>query len=131
MTDEANSDAQDADAPDAEAPGAEVEDALTPPQQCVRMSEVRAGIDHLDRQLVQLIAQRTRYIEAAGRIKTDIDEVRLEWRIEEVVAKVLRAAAAADLPASIAEPVWRELVDRSIAHEMEVWRAVRSAKKGD
>ncbi|MHA7872936.1 MAG: chorismate mutase, partial [Hyphococcus sp.] len=33
------------------------------------MAEVRAEIDRLDRVLVALLAERQRYIEAAGRIK--------------------------------------------------------------
>ena len=100
-------------------------DVVTTAEDCRRMEEVRVEIDRLDRELVALIAERTRYIEAAARIKGDIDEVRLEWRIEDVVAKVLAETENAGLPASIAEPVWRELIDRSIDHEFAVWRAIR------
>jgi len=107
-------------------PGARA--GLTPPEACDGMAEVRAGIDAIDRELVALIAERTRYIEAAGRIKDEISDVRLEWRIEEVVAKVLAAANAHDAPASIVEPVWRELIDRSIAHEFAVWRRVHGGE---
>ncbi|MBI1392344.1 MAG: chorismate mutase [Alphaproteobacteria bacterium] len=95
-------------------------------EDCREMSEVRAEIDRLDRIVVALLAERTRYIEAAGRIKGRVDDVRLEWRIEEVVSKVLAAAAREDLPPDIAEPVWRLLIDRSIAHEFDVWRALRA-----
>lgn len=95
------------------------------PEDCRRMEDVRIEIDRLDRILVELIAERTRYIEAAGRIKEAAEDVRLEWRIEDVVSKVIASAEDADLPAAIAEPVWRLLIDRSIAHEFEVWRAVR------
>ncbi len=99
-------------------------------EDCRRMEEVRAEIDRLDRILVHLVAERTRYIEAAGRIKQDVDAVRLEWRIEDVVEKVLEASEKTGLPSSIAEPVWRLLIDRSIAHEFDVWRAVRG-EEGD
>lgn len=91
------------------------------PEDCKEMSEVRAGIDALDRQLVRLLAHRQRFIEAAGRIKPTRDDVRVPWRIEEVVAKVLAEAERAGLSPAIAEPVWRELIERSIAHEHEVW----------
>jgi isochorismate pyruvate lyase len=92
------------------------------PDTCETMDHVRAEIDRLDRELVALIAERTKYIEAAARIKDDFDEVRLEWRIEEVVSKVLKTAEMLGLPARIAEPVWRELIDRSIEHEKTEWR---------
>ena len=71
--------------------------------------------------MVKLIAERQGYIEAAGRIKPSSDEVRLEWRIEDVVAKVLAEADKQGLSKRIAEPVWRELIDKCIAHEHEIW----------
>ena len=85
------------------------------------MAEVREEIDRLDRILVKLIAERQGYIEAAGRIKPRRDEVRLPWRIEDVVAKVLAEADKQGLSKRIAEPVWREMIDRCIEHEHEIW----------
>ena len=35
-------------------------DAPVPPAQCTTMKEVREGVDYLDRQLVALIAERSR-----------------------------------------------------------------------
>ncbi len=95
--------------------------AQTPPEDCVAMEEVRAEIDRLDRILVALMAERQRYIEAAGRIKPRAQDVRLPWRIEDVVAKVLAEAEQQGLSRRIAEPVWRQLVDRCIDHEQDVW----------
>jgi len=95
------------------------------------MDEVRDAIDCIDRKLVALIAERVGYIEAAGRIKACADEVRLAWRIEDVVAKVLAEAGKRGLSKRIAEPVWRELIDRCIAHEHEIWASAhqRAVKK--
>lgn len=101
------------------------EASIVPSKQCLTMADVRAGIDELDRQLVHLIALRQGYIEAAARIKERHDEVRLEWRIEEVVTKVLASAEREGLSKRIAEPVWRELIDRSIDHEFETWEKIR------
>ncbi|GAB4521390.1 MAG: chorismate mutase [Amphiplicatus sp.] len=93
----------------------------TRPEDCAAMAEVRDEIDRIDRLLVRLIAERQRYIEAAARIKDRRDEVRLEWRIEDVVSKVLAAAEREGLSKRIAEPVWRLLIDRCIEHEHEKW----------
>ena len=95
------------------------------PEDCRTMAEVREGVDALDRQLVALIAKRARYMEAAARIKPSRDVVRDEWRIEDVVSKVKAEAEKAGLSVSIADPVWRELVERSIAYEFEVWDRTR------
>lgn len=89
---------------------------------CVAMDEVRAEIDRIDRELVTLMAERQGYIEAAARIKNEERDIRVEWRIDDVIAKVLAAAKAAGLSPGIAEPVWREMIERSIAHEYECWR---------
>lgn len=99
----------------------------TLPEDCTAMEEVRAEIDRLDRILVGLLAERQRYIEAAGRIKPRADEVRLPWRIEDVVAKVLAEADKQGLSKRIAEPVWRQLIDCCIDHEHEIWALEHSS----
>jgi len=95
--------------------------ALVSPTGCQSMDEVRYEIDRLDRILVRLLAERQLYIEAAGRIKTKKNTVRLAWRIEDVVAKVLMSAEREGLSKRIAEPVWRELIEKCIEHEHFCW----------
>jgi len=46
--------------------------------------------------------------------------------LEDVVAKVLAAAGPAGLSPAIAEPVWRTLIDRCIAHEFEAFDRTRA-----
>lgn len=94
-----------------------------PASDCQSMDEVRREIDRLDKALVALLAERQTYIERAGMIKAHRAAVRDEQRIEDVIAKVLNAARQAGLSPSIAEPVWRELIERSIAHEFAVFEA--------
>lgn len=95
------------------------------PGDCTTMSEVRQGVDALDRLLVAVLAERQRYMDAAARIKSDRSAVRDNARIEDVVAKVKAAARDAGLSEAIAEPVWRTLIERCIAHEFGVWDALR------
>ncbi len=91
------------------------------------MAEVRAGVDALDRALVALVAERQRYMVAAARIKPDRSAVRDEPRIGAVLDNVRDAAEAEGLSLGIAEPVWRLLIERCIAHEYEVFDAMRTA----
>ncbi|MBS0363335.1 MAG: chorismate mutase [Proteobacteria bacterium] len=95
------------------------------PADCTTMTEVRVGVDALDRLLVAVLAERQRYMDAAARIKTDRAAVRDTARIEDVVAKVKAAARAAGLSEDIAEPVWRTLIEACIAHEFGVWDQLR------
>lgn len=96
-----------------------------PPEACQTMAEVREGVDALDRELVALVARRARYMEAAARIKPSRDVVRDDWRVEDVVSKVKAEAGRVGLSTDIAEPVWRELIERSIAYEFEIWDRTR------
>jgi isochorismate pyruvate lyase len=96
------------------------------PESCVTMAEVRQGVDALDRALVTLLAERQRYMDAAARIKQARSAVRDEARIEDVVAKVKAEARRQGLSEEIAEPVWRLLIERCIAHEFEVWDRLRT-----
>ncbi len=100
-------------------------DPRTAPEDCASMAEVRQGVDALDRALVLLLAERQRYMDAAARIKPDRSVVHDDARIEDVVSKVLAAAGPAGLSPAIAEPVWRTLIDRCIAHEFETFDRTR------
>ncbi|MGB3811573.1 MAG: chorismate mutase [Parvibaculum sp.] len=90
---------------------------------CHTMQEVRREIDRIDRALVKLLAERLTYIEQAGVIKGDRNTVRDEDRIEDVVEKVVREGEAQGLPRSMAEPLWRMLIEKSIDHEFTVFDA--------
>ena len=100
-------------------------DPRVDPAECQSMTEVRQGVDALDRALVALLAERQRYMDAAARIKPNRDAVFDQARIDDVVAKVLKAAGPAGLSPDIAEPVWRLLIDRCIAHEFAKYDATR------
>lgn len=107
----------------------DAESAETAALDCESMAQVRAEIDRIDRLLVQLMAERQGYIEAAARIKDHVSEVRLEWRIDDVISKVLIAAGREGLSPEIAEPVWRVLIDRCIAHEFKCWHGSRQREE--
>lgn len=98
------------------------------PDDCQTMTEVRDGVDVLDRELVRLLVTRQGYMHAAARIKPNRDAVYDAERIEDVVAKVLVEARAQGLSPEIAEPVWRKLIERCIAHEFARWDATREKK---
>lgn len=95
--------------------------APKPAKDCADMAQLRAAIDDLDQRLVALLAVRQTYMDRAAQLKQTRAAVRDEARIEDVVAKVLAEAARAGLSPAIAEPVWRTLIERSIAHEFEAF----------
>ncbi|HEX8365054.1 MAG TPA: chorismate mutase [Allosphingosinicella sp.] len=96
------------------------------PHRCRTMAEVRAGVDALDAEIVALLGQRFRYMEAAARIKPDRAAVRDEDRKADVLAKVAGHAEAADVPAAVAAELYERLIEASIAYEFERYDALRS-----
>ena len=96
------------------------------PEQCVTMSEVRAGIDDIDRRVVELIARRFRFMDAAARIKPDRNAVRDEVRKAEVLAKVDKAAADAGVDRSLMARIYEELIEGSIAYEFVEFDRLRA-----
>ena len=98
-------------------------DERVPPADCLTMAEVRHGVDRLDEEIVALLAERFRYMEAAARIKPTRAAVRDEARKAQVIANVRAAAAAAGVPEGLAAELWERLVEGSIAYELEHWDA--------
>lgn len=88
------------------------------PENCETMVHIRAEIDALDEQLVQLFARRAGYIDRAAEIKATVDlPARITPRVEEVVGNVRRHALSYGLPPDLVEKLWRRLIDWSIARE--------------
>lgn len=100
-------------------------DNMLPPDACTTMAQVRGGVDALDRQLVALLATRFGYMRAAARIKTDRGQVRDEGRKAQVIAQACAAAEALGLPGDVIATLWEELVEASIAYELQHWDARR------
>lgn len=91
------------------------------PLPCPEMAPIRARIDELDKKIVTLLAERQKCVESAGRVKPSRDTVVDQARIEEVIALVTAEAQRTGLSTTIAEKVWRTLIELSIQHEYEVF----------
>ena len=89
------------------------------PADCTTMTEVRAGVDDVDRRLVELLKRRFGYMDAAARIKPDREAVRDEWRKADVLAKVDSAAAELGVDRNLMARIYEDLIETSIAHEMD------------
>lgn len=88
------------------------------PSQCKSMADVRAEIDRIDARIVALLAERAGYIDRAAELKPVLGlPARIDDRVEEVVAKVRARAMAEALDPDLAEALWRQLIDWSIARE--------------
>ncbi|HEX9963535.1 MAG TPA: chorismate mutase [Allosphingosinicella sp.] len=95
------------------------------PRACATMAEVRHGVDRLDEEIVGLIGERFRYMDAAARIKPDRDAVRDDGRKAQVLANVARLALEHDVPSEAAAELYERLVEASIAYELDRFDSTR------
>ncbi|HTK58060.1 MAG TPA: chorismate mutase [Sphingomicrobium sp.] len=100
-------------------------DKILDPDDCTTMTEVRAGVDDVDRRIVTLLRRRFGYMDAAARIKPDRSAVRDEWRKADVLAKVDASAADLGVDRQLAARLYEDLIETSIAHELEVFDRTR------
>jgi isochorismate pyruvate lyase len=98
---------------------------ILPGPDCTTMTEVRAGVDALDRELVALLARRFAYMDAAARIKPGRGAVRDEARKAEVIANARAAAVAMGVLEDVVADLWERLVEASIGYELDRFDATR------
>ena len=98
---------------------------LLDPADCSTMTEVREGVDDVDRRLVALLARRFGYMDAAARIKPDRAAVRDEWRKADVKAKVDGEAERVGVDRALCARLYEDLIETSIAHEFERFDTLR------
>ena len=96
---------------------------LTKPGDCNNMDELRHQIDKLDVKIIELLANRSEFIDRATELKKSNGmPARIPERIETVVSNSRNAAEDLDLDADLVETIWRTLINWSIQREAEIIR---------
>jgi isochorismate pyruvate lyase len=96
---------------------------LTKPGDCNSMDELRHQIDKLDVKIIELLANRSEFIDRATELKKSNGmPARIPERIESVVSNARNAAEELGLDADLVEKIWRILIDWSIQREAEIIR---------
>lgn len=99
------------------------------PVDCDSMEEVRAEIDRIDLNLVDLIAERFGYVDRAWQLKQGPGEARVAWRIQQVIDRVKTRAMESDLPPELVEALWRQMIGWFVQYEEEKLRAASEGKE--
>lgn len=93
-------------------------DAPLPPDACETMAALRGQIDRVDRALLDLLAERARFIDRAIVLKPRENlPARATDRVAEVIANVRAGAGERGLDPDLVERIWTELIEAAIAHE--------------
>ena len=88
------------------------------PEDCTNISDVRAAIDAIDREIVLALGQRFEYVKTIMRFKKTADDVRAPQRYQQVLAARRAWAAEAELDPDVVEKMYRDLIAYFIAEEM-------------
>ncbi len=114
-------------------------DALGPPLRrfkdpayvplCATLAEVRDGIDALDVQIVELLAQRGRLVKDAARFKRDSFQVSAPARQQQVFDKVRALAEQAGAYPEVVEAAYRALVAGFIAREQQDFEQMQNIEE--
>ncbi len=89
---------------------------------CANLAEVRLNIDRLDRDIVELLAERAGYVEQAAGFKATKAQVVDNDRIEDVILKVRHLANENGTDPDLIEHIYRSMIDAYIIHESQVWK---------
>lgn len=85
---------------------------------CKSLDKVRENIDSIDRQIVKLIAERSRYVVQAANFKKTSDDVKAPQRVEKVIYKVRGLAQEYSVDPDIIETIYREMINCFISFEL-------------
>ncbi|APA16338.1 predicted protein [Sclerotinia sclerotiorum 1980 UF-70] len=90
---------------------------------CDSLDQVRAGINDINAQLVDLLAQRAAYVREATRFKATLGDVNVPSRNQEVIdgAVALANQTVPRLPEEIARGVFEAIINESVPFEECVW----------
>lgn len=95
------------------------------PEQCESMTDIRAEIDRLDRQVLALLGQRFAYVKAASKFKTSETTVRAPERLQAMLQQRRAWAEEEGLNADAIEKIYQDLVHHFINEEMKHWKQSR------
>ena len=93
------------------------------PQQCQSLADIRDEVNRIDRELIELLAERTAYAEAAFAFKKSEADIRSPEHLPAFFADRKRQAREAGLSESMVEEIFKSLVARSIEMHSAQWRS--------
>ena len=88
--------------------------------ECKNIEEVRENINRIDREIVELISQRSRYVGQAAKFKKTTQDVKAPAGVEEIILKVRGLAVEKYLDPDIVEKIYRTMIACFIDYELKV-----------
>jgi isochorismate pyruvate lyase len=84
----------------------------------IRLAAIRAAIDALDQEMLELLARREALVHQVIPIKVEEGlPARIQVRVDAVVENAVKRAASAGVDADLARTVWTAMVEWFVQHE--------------
>lgn len=93
------------------------------PEECKNMTDIRAEIDQLDRQVIALLGQRFTYVKAASKFKTNATSIKAPERFQSMLQQRRAWAEEESLNPDAIEKMYADLVNHFIEEEMKYWKS--------
>ena len=95
---------------------------LKKPNECSSLEEVRDQIDSIDKEIIQLLGLRHKYVEKIVRFKKDEEGVIAAARKDFVIQQRANWAAQSGADPETIRKLYTLLIDRNIQHELKLLR---------
>jgi isochorismate pyruvate lyase len=93
---------------------------------CTSLEEVRAQIDQLDDQIVELIAARNGYVKQAANFKHSVEEIKANERMEAVMDRVRLRAMEFGVSPNLLTKLYTIMIDAMVEAEISEFRNAKS-----
>ena len=90
------------------------------PQDCKSISDVRECIDSIDKQLVELIGKRYRYIKEIVKYKSNKEDVEAKPRYDEVLRVRRQWASQENIDPDVIEAIYKTMIQYFIEEQMKM-----------
>ncbi len=90
---------------------------------CKSIEEIRAGIDQIDFQILELFGKRMEFVNEIVKFKSDKDGIVARDRQLEVFQKTRERAVKFGLNPDLYEEIYKTLINWNIQKELEIFRS--------
>jgi len=91
-------------------------------KKCKSLEEVRAEIDSIDTQIVELIAKRNDYIKQAASFKESVEEVKSQERIDYIMQRVRQKSIELNMNPNMIEELFKIMINEMVETEIAEFR---------
>jgi isochorismate pyruvate lyase len=98
---------------------------LKTPEACENLNDIRAGIDFFDRQILDSLQKRLRYVKAAAQFKANEQEIPAPERVAAMLEERRKWAVEAEFDVAFVEKLYELIIHWNIQQQILHWRANR------